>query len=135
MANITAQITSAGLRLFAAAAAGTDTCRITYCAVGTKNTALTAGDTQLGAESTVSGSRKSIANNGTAVAGTNPGEVIVTITFQAPDASNVNIQEVGFFGGNAAGTGANTGVLIARALYSHTKAATEQLTLTFDLTI
>lgn len=135
MASITATVTNAGLNLLAKAAMGTDSCQVTYVALGTSNTAPTVNDTQLAAESTVSGARKNINNSGTYAAGTNPGEFTVTITFGAPDAANVNIQEVGFFGGNSASTSANTGVLIARALYSHTKLNTETLTLTFDMTI
>lgn len=134
MAAITAQVTSAGRNLFAAAAMGTDSCQITFVAVGTSNTTPTANDKKLAAESSASGARKSIPTSAIA-AGTNPGELIVTITLQAPDASNVNIQEVGFFGGKSATSTKDSGVLIARALYSHTKLATENLTLTFDLTV
>lgn len=134
MAAIAATVTSAGRNLFAAAAAGTDTCTIAYVAVGTSNTTPNINQTKLVAESSVSGARKAIPS-GASVAGTNPGEVIVTIVLQAPDASNVGIQEIGFFGGKAASQTKDTGVLIARALYNHTKLPTEQLTLTFDLTI
>lgn len=135
MASIAATITTAGKNLFAAAAMGTDSCQVSYIAVGTSNTAPTVGDTKLAAESSASGARKSIANNGTYAAGANPGEFTINITLQAPDASGVNIQEVGFFGGNSASTTKDSGILIARALYSHTKLATETLTLTFDMTI
>jgi hypothetical protein len=135
MAAITAQVTSAGRNLFAAAAMGTDSCQITYVAVGTSNTTPTANDKKLAAESAASGARKSIVNSGTVAAGVNPGELIITITLQAPDASNVAIQEVGFFGGKSATSTKDSGVLIARALYSHTKLPTENLTLTFDLTV
>lgn len=135
MTAIPAQITFAGLNLFAAAAIGTDSCQITYVAVGTSNTAPTVNDTKLAAESSVAGARKSIVGSGAVALGTNPGELIITITFQAPDAANVNIQEVGFFGSKSATTTANTGVLIARALYAHNKLSTESLTLTFDMAI
>lgn len=135
MAAITAQVTTVGRNLFAAAAAGTDTCQITYIAVGTGNTTPTANDKKLALESAVAGARKSIVSSGTVAAGTNPGEVIVTIVLQAPDASNVGIQEIGFFGGKSASSTKDSGVLIARALYSHTKLPTETLTLTFDLTV
>lgn len=135
MAAITATVTTAGRNLFAAAAAGTDVCQITYVAVGTGNTTPNINDKKLVAESSVSGARKSIANSGTAAAGTNPGEVLINITLQAPDASNVAIQEIGFFGGKSATSTKDSGVLIARALYSHTKLPTEQLALSFDLTI
>lgn len=135
MAAITATVTSAGRNLFAAAAMGTDSCQVTYVAVGTSNTAPNAQQTKLIAESSVSGARKSIANSGTVAAGTNPGEFIITIVLQAPDASNVGIQEIGFFGGKAASATKDTGVLIARALYNHTKLPTEQLTLSFDMTV
>lgn len=135
MAAITATVTSAGRNLFAAAAIGTDSCQVTYVAVGTSNTTPNINQTKLIAESSVSGARKSIANSGTVAAGTNPGEFIITIVLQAPDASNVAIAEVGFFGGKSAGPSKDTGVLIARALYSHPKLPTEQLTLTFDMTI
>lgn len=135
MAVIAATITNAGLRLLAAAAAGTDLAQITYVAVGTGNTTPAATDTKLVAESSITGARKAIASGGSAVAGTNPGEVLVTAVLQAADAVNVQIAEVGFFGGNAATATKDSGVLIARALYSHTKLNSETLTLTLDLTI
>lgn len=135
MAAIAAQITNAGLRLIGTVAAGNDVLfpsNSGFVAVGTSNTTPTVNDTKLGAESSVAGSRKAV----TVTQGTNPGEFLVSGTLQATDAVGVNVAEVGIFAGSSANTAANTGVLFARALFSHpNKLNTEVITLVFDITL
>src|SRR5258708_32965216 len=58
--------------------------------------------------------------------GTNPGEIIFSAYVAPGDAVGVVIGEVAWFGGNANGT-ANTGILLARGLYSHTKTNLESI--------
>lgn len=135
MATTGATITNAGLNLLASIAGGSNvgfTNTTGFVAVGTGNTNPTVNDTRLNAEATTPGSRKTV----TVQAGTNPGEFLVTGTLQANDAVAVSIQEVGFFAGSSATSAANTGTLVARALFSHpNKLNTEVINLVLDMTI
>jgi hypothetical protein len=108
--------------------AGTSSEEITWVAVGTSATAPAATDTQLGAEVF----RKVLTTD---AAGAAAGEGLFTLYLAPGDAVGVVIAEVGWFSGPSAGSGANTGVLVARALYSHTKVITESINLLFDLII
>jgi hypothetical protein len=108
--------------------AGTSSEEITWVAVGTSSTAPAATDTQLGAEVF----RKVMTTD---AAGAAAGEGLFTLYLAPGDAVGVVIAEVGWFAGPSAGSGANTGVLVARALYSHTKVITESINLLFDLTL
>lgn len=130
MATITATVTNAGLTLFGAAMIGTDTLNNVWIAVGTGTTAATATDTKLVSESSTSGSRA----RANVTAGTNPGEVTISTTLATTDAVSVVIGEVGIFSGNSASSSKDTGVLVARALYAHTKSNSETLTLSLDFT-
>src|SRR5579863_6489657 len=87
---------------------------IKYVAIGTSSTAPAVTDHTLGAEVF----RKAVTSyaNGAAV-----GELLVTGFLAAGDAVGVNIQEVALFAGNSATATPNTGVLVGRGLYSHTK--------------
>lgn len=121
-------VTNAGLNLLRDGTSGNNNPKITYIALGTGNTAPSASDTKLVAEVF----RKTIASytNGASV-----GEILVNGLIQASEAVGVVIAEVGFFGGNSASATANSGILVARGLYSHTKTGTESLQLQFDFTI
>jgi len=88
----------------------TDTA-IHYVALGTGMTAPAATDTQLGAESF----RKAVTSQ---VAGSSVGQAVTTI-FIAPQDANFTIQEIGWFAGVGATSSANSGVMVARVLYSH----------------
>lgn len=121
-------ITNAGLDLLRSGIGGSDNPKITYVAVGTSNTTPTVNDTKLGAEAF----RKKISSY---TNGASHGEILVNGYLNANDAVGVNIQEVGFFGGNSATSAANSGILVARGLFSHTKLNTEGIPLQLDLTI
>src|SRR5712691_493381 len=117
MAAIT--ITTGGRNLLRNGMSGANDPRITYVALGTSNTAPTTGDTQLGAEVF----RKAVTSytNGAT------GEVLINMYLAPGDSVGSNIQEVGFWGGSSASGTANSGVLLARGLYSHTKLITESI--------
>lgn len=125
MAAVT--ITNAGLNLLRDARRGliTDT-SIKYLAVGTSSTAPAATDTQLGAEVF----RKALTSSANGAAA---GEGLYTIYLAPQDVVGVVIAEVGWFAGSSASGTANSGVLVARALYSHTKTATESINDVLDL--
>lgn len=126
MAAIT--ITNAGLNLLRDGTKGANNIKIKYVAFGSSSTAPAVTDTQLGNETY----RKAVTSytNGGAT-----GEILVNGYLGPGDAVGKNIQEIGFFGGNAAGPSANTGVLFAHGLYSHNpKTGIESLQAQIDLT-
>lgn len=100
---------------------------IKYVAIGTSSAAPAASDTQLGAEVF----RKAMTRDDDGAA---DGEALFTLYLSPQDANGVVIGEVGWFAGADASDTANSGVLVARGLYSHTKAATESLQVVFDST-
>lgn len=120
-------VTTVGKNLLRAGRSGSDNPKVTYVALGTSNIAPSASDTKLGAE-VFRKKISSYANGGT-------GEILANGYIAPTEAVGVVIAEVGFFGGNSATSTANSGILIARGLYSHTKTGTESLTLQFDETI
>lgn len=102
--------------------------RVYYMAIGTGSTAPAVTDTQLAAEVF----RKPITSyTNTGVAG----ETIITCYLSPSDAVGVVIGEVGFFAGASATTSANSGILVGRALYSHTHTNLEAIQFSLDLTI
>lgn len=128
MAGTPITITSAGLNLIRDAMKGTQSGAITYIALGTSNTAPMANDTKLGLEVF----RKAISSSTNGVAA---GESLIAAIIATGEAVGVVIAEIGFFGGSTATGSANTGVLVAHGLYSHTKLNTETLNFTLDLTV
>lgn len=116
-------VTNAGLNLFVNA---TSTPIVTYVAVGTSSTTPTVTDTKLGAEAF----RKAVTS---ITAGISAGEVLFNMYLGPSDAVGVNIQEVGFFGSSTATSAANSGTLIARGLYVHSKTGLESIQEQFDL--
>ena|SRR5258708_1869053 len=127
MAAIT--ITNDGLNLLRDAMKGANTSVIKYVALGTSNTAPTAGDHTLGAETF----RKAVTSF---TNGASNGEVLINMYLAPGDAVGNNIQEVGFFGGGAATSSANTGVLLAHGLYAHNpKTAVESIQFQLDFTV
>lgn len=111
--SISATLTDAGKNLLRDSAAYGYSCRITYVAVGTDSTAPSSSDTALGAEAF----RKivTIANPGASA-----GEMLIVFYLAPRDALGVAIEEIGFFAGDDASSTPGSGVLMARALYSHT---------------
>lgn len=126
MAAIT--ITNAGLNLLRDAISGANNSKFLYFAVGSSTTAPAVSDTQLGNE-TFRKAVSSYTNGGT-------GEVLVSAYLGPTDAVGLDIEEVGVFGGNAASSALNSGVLIAHGLFSHNpKTGLESIILQLDLTI
>jgi hypothetical protein len=93
--------------------------RIRYLGVGTSSTAPAATDTQLVAENM----RKAATSYDNSI-GTGQNK---TTTYLAPGDANINIQELGWFATATATGTANSGVMVARTLYSHNKNAGESI--------
>lgn len=124
----TATLTDAGRNLLRDARRGLVTdISVHYVAVGTSSTAPTTGDTQLGAEVF----RKALTNSAN---GAGAGASVLTLYLSPQDVVGTAIAEVGWFAGSSASGTANSGVLIARGLYSHTKTASESINIPFTLT-
>ena len=87
-------------------------------ALGTSNTAPAMTDTQLGAEIF----RKVVTSTSTPAVGQ-----LQTVWYIAPAEAVAAIEEIGWFAGVAAGAAANTGILVARVLYSRNKTALESI--------
>lgn len=126
--SISAVITNNGYNFWRDSSSGANNAKITYIALGTGNSTPIATQTKLDAEVF----RKAIASwtNGASV-----GEILVNGYIGPADALSVVIAEVAIFGGSSAGPTANSGIMIARALWSHTRPSTasESLLLPFDL--
>jgi hypothetical protein len=93
--------------------------KIKYLAWGTSNAAVNVAQTALVAES----GRKAITLQAAGATG-----VMVSTTYLAPfDAVGVQIEELGFFAGPLATAVSGTGIMVARALYSHLKTGVENI--------
>lgn len=126
----TVTITNAGLNMLRDALNGVATnTAVTYVAIGTGSTAPAVTDTQLVAE--VFRKRLTAFSNGSAA-----GETLLTMYLSPADSGGTVIGEIGWFAGPLASATANTGVLIARGLYSHTHVANaESIQFQLDTTI
>lgn len=91
---------------------GSSDTAIKYIAPGTSNTAPANGQTQLGNEVF----RKAVTKQETPATGQ-----LKTTVYIAPYEANQQIEEIGVFAGPNATASANTGVMIARVLYSRLK--------------
>ena len=115
---------TAGLNMLRDSTAALQSAVITYVALGTSNATPLVGDTQLNAEVF----RKKVTS---ATQGAN-GEILISLYISPTDVVGVDIEEVGFFGGNASST-INSGVLLAHGLYSiNTKTAVESVQFQLD---
>jgi hypothetical protein len=121
--NLGLVLTDVGRNLLRDGLSGANHPLISYVALGTSNTTPTTADTKLGAEAY----RKAVST----YTNESTGEVLINMYLAPSELVGTNIAEVGFFGGASAGIGSNTGVLLARGLYSKTK--TNALSLTFVL--
>jgi hypothetical protein len=93
--------------------------QLKYLAWGTDNTAVNVAQTALVAES----GRKAITLQAAGATG-----IMVSTTYLSPfDAVGVQIEELGWFAGPAATAVAGTGIMVARALYSHLKTGIENI--------
>lgn len=91
---------------------------VKYLAIGDDNTAPALADTAL-ANETFRKARTSQSK---------PADTQVRyVQYIAPDEAIGVIEEIGWFAGAAAGAGADTGILIARVLYSRVKTALESI--------
>ena len=121
-------ITNSGRQLIRDGVSGAANDILSYVAVGSSSTAPSNTDTQLGSETfrKAVSSYLNVATN----------ELQISMYMSPSDDLGDNIQEVGFFGGNASGT-PNSGTLFARGLYSHTRPSTasEGITFVVDLTV
>lgn len=125
----TATVTNAGVNLLRDGMRGLVTnTQILYVAVGTSSTAPAVTDTQLGAEVF----RKTLTSNAN---GASAGQGVFTLYLSPQDIAGTVIAEVGWFAGSSANATANSGVLVARALYSHTKTNQESINVSFTLTL
>ena len=120
VARLRNMITDAGLNYMRDLLDGTITLptSIQYIALGTSNTAVAATDTKLGNEVF----RKEVTKQ--EVMGT--GEVQTTC-YIAPYEANEQIEEIGIFAGPNATATKDSGVMIARVLWSHLKTELESL--------
>ncbi len=113
-------ITDAGLSALAGALGGIDLAGgITWIAVGDGTTTPSPGDTALANETFRKGFT---AHNLT-------GPSMRTHLYLAPADAVGQISEIGWFTGPEASATANSGILLARVLYSHTKTALESVTI------
>ena len=119
-------VTNAGRGLYRDSVSGANNPLISFVAVGTGSTAPGIGQTQLVAESY----RKAITSY---VNGAAPGEILVNCYLGPGDDVGDSIAEIAFFGGSSATGAPNTGIMVARGLYSHTKLAVESIQLQLDL--
>jgi hypothetical protein len=92
--------------------------KIKYVAIGTGSTAPAATQTQLVTEVL----RKPVTKF---TAGTT-GKLVTTV-YIAPGEGNVGIQEIGWFAGPAATAVVNSGIMMSRVLYAHSKTNLESL--------
>lgn len=125
---LTLTVTNAGYNLYRDASSNANSGIISYFALGTGNSTPIATQTQLDNEQF----RKAVTSytNGSGV-----GEILVNCYISPSDALGLSIAEIGIFGGNAASSSANSGVMIGRVLYSHTRPSTaiESLQMLLDL--
>lgn len=112
-------ITDAGRNLLRDALDGTLTdCAIKYLAWGNGTATPTAADTKLGNEL----GRKAVTKQETGAAG-----VLTTTVYLAPFDANVQMQELGWFAGATATDAKDSGIMIARVLYSKAKTDLESI--------
>lgn len=127
MPTITLVKTSSGLNMIRDSLAGNSNPKITYFALGSGTATPLSSDTQLASERF----RKAISSYTT---GSN-GEILIDCYIAPTDAVSMDIEEVAAFGGSAATTTANSGVMLGRALWSHNpKSSQESIDLKLDIT-
>ena len=111
MPTVPAQKTNGWLNLIRNGASGADNPKITYVGLGSGTNTPTIGDTQLQTEIF----RKAV----TSYSNGSNGEILVSLFLGPSDMIGDDIEEIGFFGGVSATSALNSGILVARALWSH----------------
>ncbi|SRR5260221_434703 len=120
-------ITDNGRNLFRDSLSAAQNIKISYVALGTGTTAPTTGDTQLVAEVF----RKKV----TSYTNGSTGIINISLYLAPADSVGTDIEEVAFYGGNASVT-PNSGVMLARGLFSHNpKTNLESITFTLVFTV
>lgn len=114
-------VTDTGRNLCTSAVQNTNTLYIKYIAIGTDGTTPSSGQTKLGAEAF----RKAI----TSYTIGSTGQIYINVYIGPSEAVGVAIAEIGVFGGAAATSAANSGVMIGRGLYTHAKSNLESIQL------
>jgi len=103
---------------------------LTYCALGSDNTAPAAGQTQLVDEGGGGAMRLTLTSKSRA------SSVVTLTTFFTAAQSTLAIEEAGIFGTSTAGAGENTGEMFSRFLVSFDNSgALYDITITYILTI
>jgi hypothetical protein len=118
--HIKNSIMNVGLNMFRDALDGGVTdLQIKYCAWGSSNTAVNVAQTTLVAEF----GRKAVTSQTDGTTGQ-----LITVTYVAPSEANTpKIEEIGWFAGAAATSATDSGIMVARVLYSHQKTALEAI--------
>ncbi|GAB6170945.1 hypothetical protein JCM15765_04230 [Paradesulfitobacterium aromaticivorans] len=117
-------LTDAGLNMMRDMLSGAITdAQIKYVALGNNATAPANTDIQLGAEQF----RKIVTNRNTDPV--TPGKLYTELYIADTEANAFRCEEIGWFAGAGATATANTGIMIARILYSRQKANTESWTI------
>jgi len=128
MPTIAMQKTNGWLNLLRNGMAGSDNPKVTYLALGSGTTAPSISDTQLVAETF----RKAVTSYST---GSN-GEILISMFLGPSDLVGGDIEEVGVYAGSSATNTPNSGILVARGLWSHpSKSGSESVTFTLDTTV
>ncbi len=113
-------ITDAGISLLRDALKGTATdCQIKYLALGSDNTVPAGSDTTLGAEEF----RKVVTRREDDGAG----GLITTVIISAFEANDFVTEEIGWFATPTATSATDSGILVARVLYTRAKTELESL--------
>jgi hypothetical protein len=120
-------ITDIGRNLFRDSLDAAQNIKITYVALGTSSAAPSTSDTSLVAE--VFRKRVTSYTNGST------GVINISLYLGPNDAVGKDIEEVGFWGGNATAT-PYSGVMLARGLFSHNpKTNLESITFTLNFVV
>jgi len=120
--------TTAGLNAERNAKSGVTNPKVFYIALGDDATAPSASDTKLGNERF----RKAI----TSYANGATGIITAQIYIEPTEAVGITVREVGVFVGSTATSSANSGIMLARMLYSpeHPKLGTENMVIPVQIT-
>jgi len=120
--------TTAGLNALRDANSGATNPKVFYIALGDDATAVSTSHTKLINERF----RKAITTYATGATGIITAQIYVEPT----EAVGITVREVGVFVGSTASSAANTGIMLARMLYSpeHTKLGTENMVIPVQIT-
>lgn len=119
MATMT--ITDTGRNLCTSAVQNTNTLYIKYIGIGTGNSTPSSGQTKLDNEVF----RKAVTSYTIGSAG----QIYINVYIAAGEAVGVAIAEIGIFGGSSAKSNLNSGIMLGRGLYTHTKTNLESIQL------